>query len=152
MRKDKRFFAGLIGVGAVVIYLVWTGVSATMQYYLTPAELMAKVAQNPSVVGRSIRVSGMVVPGSYSTSEDRLTHHFTVHDPENAEVTLAVEFRQLLPDTFTDAPDMEVEAVMEGSYTADGIFVATAVLTKCSSRYEAVPTEEVAAAGGGVIG
>ena len=48
MKKHGRFMVGLVGVAAVVTYLVWTGVSETMVYYLTPAELMAKVADDPT--------------------------------------------------------------------------------------------------------
>ena len=43
MKKDSRFMVGLVGVAAVVSYLIWTGVSETMVYYLTPVELMEKV-------------------------------------------------------------------------------------------------------------
>jgi cytochrome c-type biogenesis protein CcmE len=153
MRRDKRFFIGLVGVGAVVVYLVWTGVASTMQWSVTPSELFARAAQNPEEVGqRSVRVSGIVVPGSHSTTTEELRHLFVVHDPEDASVTLTVEFSQPLPATFSDSGEMEMEAVMEGVYRADGVFEATSVLTKCGSRYEAIPTEEVAAGERGVIG
>jgi cytochrome c-type biogenesis protein CcmE len=153
MRRDKRFFIGLIGVGAVVVYLVWTGILSTMQWSVTPAELFARVRENPGEVGqRSMRVSGIIVPGSHATSTHELRHLFVVHDPEDASVTLTVEFTQPLPDTFSDSGEMEMEAVMEGIYRADGVFEATSVLTKCGSRYESIPTEAVAVAGGGVSG
>ena len=48
-----------------------------------------------------------------------------------------VEFRDALPDTFTD----EVEVVLEGKLRADGGFEATTLLTKCGSRYEAAPED-----------
>jgi cytochrome c-type biogenesis protein CcmE len=153
MRRDKRFFIGLIGVGAVVVYLVVTGISATMQWSMTPAELFARAAENPEEVGRrSHRVTGTIVPGSHSTSTTELRHLFVVQDPEDASVTLTVEFTEPLPATFSDTGEMEMEAVMEGVYRADGVFEAKTVLTKCGSRYEAIPTEEVAAAERGVDG
>jgi cytochrome c-type biogenesis protein CcmE len=40
-----------------------------------------------------------------------------------------------VPDTFTDANDIEV--IVEGKYGKDGVFRATEVLAKCGSRYEA---------------
>ena len=43
MKEHSRFMVGLVSVAAVVSYLIWTGVSETMVYYLTPVELMAKV-------------------------------------------------------------------------------------------------------------
>ena len=63
--KNGRFFVGLVGVATVVTYLVWTGLSDTMVYYLTPTELMAKVAEDPSFHEVGVKVSGRVVPGSY---------------------------------------------------------------------------------------
>jgi len=150
MSRDRRFFAGLVGVAAVVTYLVWTGISSTMMYYVTPSELYARVATNPELVDTGIRVSGNVVPGSYDQATGQLLHTFEVLDPDHPEVRLTVEFRHPLPDTFSD----EAEVVMEGRYRADGIFEATEVLTKCGSRYEAMPEEGdyASKAAGGAFG
>ena len=46
-----------------------------------------------------------------------------------------VTYRGLVPDTFTDANDIEV--IVEGRLRHDGVFHATEVLAKCGSRYEA---------------
>ena len=59
--KNGRFFVGLVGVSLVVTYLVWTGVSDSMVYYLTPTELMAKVAEDPAFHSVGVKVSGKVV-------------------------------------------------------------------------------------------
>ena len=50
--------------------------------------------------------------------------------------TYPVTYRGLVPDTFTDANDIEV--IVEGRLGRDGVFRATEVLAKCGSRYEAV--------------
>lgn len=139
MRKDRRFYAGLVGVATVVTWLIWTGISETMVYYLTPTELMARVDADPELQERGFRVSGSVVRGSYASSADELLHTFEVYDPSAPEVILTVHFRHPIPDTFSDSG--EVEVVMEGRYKGDGIFEATEVLTKCGSRYEAMPEE-----------
>ncbi|MEX1257494.1 MAG: cytochrome c maturation protein CcmE [Gemmatimonadota bacterium] len=139
MRKDRRFFVGLIGVAAVVIYLVWTGIAATMTYAVTPAELFANLELNPEDSGRGIRVSGHVLPGSHSQASGELKHQFIVVDPTDESIRIVVEFPHPLPDTFSDDQAMLTEVVMEGRLREDGIFEATEVLTKCGSRYEAVP-------------
>jgi cytochrome c-type biogenesis protein CcmE len=54
-------------------------------------------------------------------------------------VTMLVDYRGDLPDTFNDDPDKIVDAVLEGRFGADGVFQANTVLTKCGSRYEAAP-------------
>ncbi len=137
MKKNGRFLLGLVGVALVVTYLVWTGVSETMVYYLTPTELVAKVADDPSFHDVGVKVSGQVVPGSYEKGEGQLEHHFVVHDLEAEDVRIPVVYQDILPDTFND----EVEVVLEGRFRPDGVFEATTVLTKCGSRYEASPEE-----------
>ena len=137
MKRDRRFMIGLVGVAAVVSYLIWTGVSDTMVYYLTPTELMAKVTSDPGFHDLGVKVNGKVVEGSYRSEEEGLLHRFTVHDLENEDVTFEVEYRAGLPDTFVDG----AEVVLEGRYRADGMFEAHTVLTKCGSRYEATPEE-----------
>ena len=137
MKIHGRFMVGLVGVAAVVSYLVWTGVSETMVYYLTPAELMAKVSEDPTFKDMGVKVSGKVVPGSYARVAGELLHRFQVRDLEDESQTFWVEFRDALPDTFTD----ESEVVLEGRLNADGVFQATTLLTKCGSRYEAAPED-----------
>ena len=137
MKKNSRFMVGLVGVAAVVTYLIWTGVSATMLYYLTPVEMMAKVEADPTFHEVGIKVSGQVVKGTYRRVEGELLHVFTVRDLVDESVTFRAEFRDALPDTFSD----EVEVVLEGHLRPDGVFEATTLLTKCGSRYEATPEE-----------
>jgi cytochrome c-type biogenesis protein CcmE len=135
--KNGRFFVGLVGVALVVTYLVWTGISDTMVYYLTPTELMAKVDQDPSFRSVGVKVSGRVVPGTYREGEGDLVHLFQVQDIENPDVSFPVKYEDVLPDTFTD----DVEVVLEGRFGDDGVFQAKTLLTKCGSRYEASPEE-----------
>ena len=137
MKKNGRFMVGLVGVAAVVTYLIWTGVSETMVYYMTPVELVEKVEADPTFHDVGVKVGGMVIPGTYSRVEGELLHVFTVRDLIDETVTFRVEYRDALPDTFTD----DVEVVMEGRLRADGVFEATTLLTKCGSRYEAAPED-----------
>jgi len=137
MKKNPRFMVGLVGVAAVVTYLIWTGVSETMIYYLTPVELMQKVEADPTFHDVGVKVSGQVIPGTYRRVEGELLHVFTVRDLVDHEVTFDVEFRNALPDTFSD----DVEVVLEGRMRPDHVFEATTLLTKCGSRYEASPEE-----------
>lgn len=128
---------GLVGVAAAVTYLIWTGVSETMVYYMTPVELVERVEADPSFHDAGVKVGGMVVEGSYSRVEGELLHVFTVRDLVDESTTFTVEFRDALPDTFTD----KIEVVLEGRLRSDGVFEATTLLTKCGSRYEAAPED-----------
>lgn len=135
--KHGRFMVGLVGVAAVISYLVWTGVSTTMVYYLTPTELMERIEADPSFRELGVKMSGKVVPGTYERVEGELLHRFVVQDLENPDVTFPVAWRDALPDTFTD----QVEVVVEGRLDEAGVFQATTLLTKCGSRYEAAPED-----------
>lgn len=137
MKKNPRFMVGLVGVSAVVTYLIWTGVSETMVYYMTPVELMERVDTDPTFSEVGVKVGAMVIPGSYARVEGELLHVFTVRDLVDESITFQVEYRDALPDTFTD----DIEVVLEGRLRSDGVFEATTLLTKCGSRYEAAPED-----------
>lgn len=137
MKKHGRFMVGLVGVAAVVSYLIWTGVSETMVYYLTPVELLERVEADATFHDVGVKVSGKVVPGTYARVDGELLHTFTISDLADADVTIPVEYRDALPDTFAD----DVEVVLEGRLRPDGVFEATTLLTKCGSRYEAAPED-----------
>ena len=144
MKKHGRFAIGLVAVAAAVTYLVWTGVSETMVYYLTPVELMARADADPTFHDMGVKVSGKVVPGSYHRVPGDLLHAFRVHDLADESVSFAVEFRDALPDTFSE----DVEVVLEGRLRADGVFEANTLLTKCGSRFEAAPEDLARSAAG----
>ena len=137
MKKNGRFMVGLVGVAAVVTYLIWTGVSETMVYYLTPVELLERVEIDPTFHDVGVKVSGQVIPGTYHRGEGELLHIFTVKDLADETATFEVEYRDALPDTFAE----DVEVVLEGQLRADGTFEAAPLLTKCGSRYEAAPED-----------
>ena len=137
MKKNGRFMVGLVGVAAVVTYLIWTGVSETMVYYLTPVELLERVEIDPTFHGVGVKVSGQVIPDTYHRGEGELLHVFTVKDLADETATFEVEYRDALPDTFAE----DVEVVLEGQLRADGTFEAATLLTKCGSRYEAAPED-----------
>lgn len=138
-KKNGRFLFGVAGVALVVTYLMVTGVSESMMYYITPAEMMASLREDESLHDVGLQVAGRLVPNTYQRGAGT-SHRFTVADLEKPEVTFTVEYNGTLPDTFRpDATDVEV--VVKGRVGADGVFQATSVLTKCGSRYEA--SEEV---------
>ena len=126
MLKGKTKFIVAITVIAVAIaYLVYGGVNDTMIYYLTVQELKEKV---PSVYTQKVRVSGKVVPGSIRNEIDG-SLEFKIADGDE---TMNVKYRGIVPDIFKDG----VEAVVEGLYTPDDVFVASLLLAKCPTKYE----------------
>jgi len=132
MSPRNKFLLGAGIIIASVIFLIASGVKETGVYFLTPTELFSKVEADPTFYDVGIKVGAKVVPGSIRRDDAARRVDFAVSDGgKQFEVT----YVGIVPDTFTDANDIEV--IVEGKYGRDGVFRATEVLAKCGSRYEA---------------
>ena len=118
------------GIAATMIFLFIVGTQKSdggFAYYVTVDEFLNKGAP-----AGHFRVNGKVRPGSIDRKEGGQRVLFTVIDPKTAS-TLDVDFTGIIPDTFVDDADV----VVEGKRGEDGVFVATTLLAKCPSKYEA---------------
>ncbi len=126
MLKGKlKFIFAIIIIAGAISYLVFSGVKDTMVYYLTIDELQAKV---PDVYGERVRVSGTVVPGTIE-KDNNGDIKFKITDGTNE---INVNYSGIIPDVFAD----DVEAVVEGNYTQQNVFIADILLAKCPTKYE----------------
>ena len=132
MNPRNKFLLGAGIIVASVIFLIASGVKETGVYFLTPTELVNKVEADPTFYDVGIKVGAKVVPGSIRRDDAARRVDFAVSDGGNQ---FDVTYVGIVPDTFTDANDIEV--IVEGKYGRDGVFRATEVLAKCGSRYEA---------------
>lgn len=145
--RDKRFLiGGAILTGAFALLLVGGMQSSTLRA-IPVSELRASEATSQSHIGQRLRVVGFVgkepvrrlVEKNASPSGGAgSTQYFTVHDQNK---NIAVEYRDMLPDTFKPGSPVQVDGV----YYATGKLRADKVLTKCPSKYQA---EEVKKADG----
>jgi len=132
MKAGHKFLLGATLIIGSVGFLIAEGVKETGVYFLTPSELAAKAAADPSFYDVGVKVGAKVVPGSVHRDPANRQIDFQVSD---GATSYPVTYRGLVPDTFTDANDIEV--IVEGRLGRDGIFRATEVLAKCGSRYQA---------------
>ena len=132
MKAGHKFLLGAAAIVASVGLLIAEGVKETGVYFLTPSELAAKTKADPTFYDLGLKMGAKVVPGSVHRAPDNRQIDFEVSD---SATTYKVTYRCLVPDTFTDANDIEV--IVEGRLGRDGVFRATEVLAKCGSRYEA---------------
>jgi cytochrome c-type biogenesis protein CcmE len=124
MIRPKVLAVGVV-LTIAVAYLALTSLQTTTVYYLTVSELLSR---GPSQ--QSVRVAGIVAPGSIAKDPSSLTLRFTVQD---ATGSLPVVYTGgTTPDIFAE----KVEVVAEGKYGADGTFHATTLLAKCPSKFE----------------
>jgi cytochrome c-type biogenesis protein CcmE len=132
MSPRNKFLLGAGIIVASVVFLIASGVKETGVYFLTPTELVSKVEVDPTFYDVGIKVGAKVVPGSIRRDDAAQRVDFAVSDGQKQ---FDVTYTGLVPDTFTDANDIEV--IVEGKFGRDGVFRATEVLAKCGSRYEA---------------
>jgi cytochrome c-type biogenesis protein CcmE len=120
----------LIGAAVIAIclgYLIYGGLQDTIVYFVTPSELEAK---GVSAHGKSLRLGGLVKAGSWATETGTLLHTFDLADESS---TIRVVFRGIPPDLFGEGRG----ALVEGTYSADGLFQAKTILAKHSEEYRA---------------
>ena len=132
MKAGTKFLIGALVIVAGVAGLIISGVKETGVYFLTPTELVTKTQSDPTFHDVGLKVGAHVVPGSVKRDPGGRTIDFRISDGAHE---FPVTYTGLVPDTFTDASNIEV--IVEGKYGRDGVFHATEVLAKCGSRYEA---------------
>jgi len=139
MLKGKlKFIVAIAVIALTVSYLVYAGVKDTMVYYLTVEELKDQV---PSVYDDRVRVSGIVVPGTIIQNAGEPLMFTLTEGGETVDIT----YEGIVPDIFRD----DIEAVVEGVYTRDNIFVADTLLAKCPTKYESTDSLYEEASGEG---
>jgi len=144
VRSNKKFVIGGVAAVLLVGYLLFVvfgasgsflGHKSALTYYLTVAELQEK---GSAIYGRPVRVSGLVVGETIQYQARDLVLRFELRDAAESNRLLPVVYHGPRPDMLRDG----AEAVVEGTYTAEGVFQATNLMLKCPSKYEAAATEE----------
>ena len=135
MKARTKFLVGGLVIMGSAGYLMASSIEETGQYYLTPTELAAKVAADPSFVDNGVKIGARAVPGTIKRDASGRSLSFVMADLSDSTRTYPVVYRGIAPDTFTDG----VEVVVEGRLGADGTFRATTLLAKGASRYENAP-------------
>jgi cytochrome c-type biogenesis protein CcmE len=125
VKRRAKFMAGGAVILAVLAYLVYAGVSQSVVYFVTPAELLAAPAP-----GKTYRLGGMVQPGSLTWDPRSLDLRFTLSD---GKATVPVRHKGTAPDLFAEGRG----AVVEGAWSGEGYFKAATILAKHSEEYKA---------------
>ncbi len=120
-----------IGIAIILGIVVWEAVAGFQQsktYYVTVNELLSG-----KMTRKHVRVGGVVSPGSIERQGEQLSFRLA-----QGKDVLPVVYAgtQTLPDTFKGG----AQAIVQGTYTPDGVFRATEIQAKCASKYVAVPT------------
>ena len=123
--KSRLYFVIALLLGVVIAAsLIIYGLSKNMVYFYTPTQVINKEAP----INKSIRVGGMVVPGSIIKSKSSLNVIFQINDLKN---TISISYDGLLPDLFGENQGV----VVTGSLDGKSNFVANEVLAKHDENY-----------------
>ncbi len=145
MRIRPRFYIGGALIVLAIAYLIVSSIRSTSEYYLTVTEVSARQSQ---LGGEPIRVAGRVKPGTISWEPNTLTLKFAIvpiPDPAPASPVRPVSVNAPDPVSFRvicagqPKPDMLApgrDVIVEGKLGADGVIIATQVMTSCPSKYQ----------------
>jgi len=129
-----KFIAGGLIVVVAIGYLIYSGVSQSVVYFVTPSELLAA-----PVTGKAYRLGGLVERGTLKWEPKTLDLTFTLSD---GKARVPVRHKGTPPDLFAEGRG----AVVEGAWSGEGFFTASLILAKHSEEYQA-PHEGQARAG-----
>jgi cytochrome c-type biogenesis protein CcmE len=129
-RNIGLLVALLVAVGAM-LGLVFSSVDDAAIYSVTVDKVLA---QKATLGGRNLRVEGDLVKGTLRHRAEPCEYRFTL---TRGGRELPVRYAEcVIPDTFRDVPDMDVQVTAEGELTEEGYLEATHIMAKCPSKYE----------------
>jgi len=137
-RSNKARF---LLVSAVIIlslgYMIYAAFPGNALYFLTVSEFNSKSEVQD---GRLLRVSGMLVEGTFGREGNSIDSQFQITDKDGDSpgVTLQASYTGVLPDLFFNPHS---ELILEGSYGANQVFHADNILVKCPSKYRDLEEE-----------
>jgi cytochrome c-type biogenesis protein CcmE len=129
VQKRAKFGVGIGIIVASLSFLAWLGYGESKTYYHTIAELQTLHGTERA---HRIRVGGTVEPGSIRRLSGQVDF---VLAGEGKLLPVTYVGSEPLPDTFID----KSQALVEGTLSGNGSFVAQHVQAKCASKYEAAP-------------
>ena len=137
MSKDRRrrrvvTVVAIALVLGVLAFLSFGGLGENLVYYWSPTEL---VESGDKALGATVRLGGLVAPGTVERSEDGLTLRFAVTD---GKALVPITTKSVPPAMFREG----IGVVVEGSLRENGEFETQRLLVKHDNEYRAPGDEE----------
>ncbi len=123
----KMLVAGLI-LTAAVGYLTYTGIAAGKSYYMSVDAFLA----DPSFHSHRVQLHGLVDSEAMTAAPEDGKMGFGLLGDTGK---LRIRYGGVVPDLFKPG----AAVVVVGKMGPDAVFDAEQVLTKCASKYEAMP-------------
>ncbi len=125
--KRRLFLVGALGIAGTALGAFALGdLGDDLVYYWSPAELI----QAANAKEATVRLGGMVVPGTFDWDREAQRTRFSLTD---GTVTVPVEVAGNPPQMFREG----IGAVVEGRLGPDGVFRSEKVMVKHNNEYQA---------------
>lgn len=127
----------LLVAGAGLAFVAFGKIGDNLVYYWSPAEM---ISQGERAYGPTIRLGGVVKPGSIQWNAEHTTLHFQVatdHKPD--AVAVMVRSTEVPPQMFREG----IGVVVEGTFDKSQVFSSNRLMVNHSNEYRAPkPGEE----------
>ena len=135
--QRTRFLVLGTVVALALGYMIYAAFPGNALYFLTVSEFNNKATAQD---GRTVRVSGKLVEGSFQREGNSLLSRFSIQDTtdEIAGEQLTATYQGVMPDLFFNSHS---EIILEGSFGPQRVFEADAILVKCPSKYQSLDGE-----------
>ena len=131
---QRKLYIAVAMLALAVGFFAFSAFQETTVYYLTVGE----IARSDIEVGKTIRVSGKLLPDSFQREGEGVLAHFTLTEDD---YTLNADYNGMVPELFFNEHS---EIVLQGQYGEDGVFQSQMVIVKCPSKYVALSEEQQA--------
>jgi cytochrome c-type biogenesis protein CcmE len=128
--KNRLLAVGaLLVAGGALALIAWGNIGENLVYYWTPSEMLA---QGAKAYGPTIRLGGVVSPGSLNWNTEHTHLDFKVADNrEPTAPTVGVATDQIPPQMFREG----IGVVVEGTFDAGGVFKTHRLMVSHSNEY-----------------
>jgi cytochrome c-type biogenesis protein CcmE len=122
-RSPARLVVALSVAAVLAVFLIYTAIAGS-----TPALEPSNLSGHLGIVSLTGKVTGRVSGDAHSA----VGLHFALHDINGKSPLVPIVYHGSVPDLFESGRDVNVTGELHGTS-----FVATALTTKCPSKYTA---------------
>ncbi len=131
-RSNRWFLVGALAVAGLAFLLITAGgIGSNLVYYWGPSEVKAA---GPKAVGATIRLGGLVAPGSIQQGQGS----GLAFDVTDGKQKVHVRSQGVPPQMFRE----RIGVVVEGTMTKDGYFDCHRLMVSHSNEYRAPDSKE----------
>lgn len=130
LRNRLLAVGALVAVAGTLAFVSYSKMGENLVYYWKPSEMLA---QGERAIGPTIRLGGIVVPGSIKWNEARTALSFDVADNDKPEASkVSVKCDQVPPQMFRE----KIGVVVEGQFDKSKVFSTNRLMVNHSNEYK----------------